>query len=166
MIKVKSLYDIAIEKKITNTFELLKLIQGKRLRTIESNHKSGHNYSKEFVMPTESNGGWANGNLIANPNTVLSGVEQGKGSIYLSELALAVSTKKELEEELAQITDDYNKTRNILEQKIEILEELGLEEYDEKIIKIVQVMDNFEPKKGSKLNKLEHAKLLAEALES
>lgn len=161
---VKSIYDHCIEKKINTTQEFFKLINGKKLRVIPGKNatKSGHNLPKVFTVPINYTNGWTTGQMNPGELLVLSSLVPTKSGIYLHELTFDVHTLDELETELVELNDSCKK----LENKIELLKELGLTEYDEKIIKVVQLMDVFEPKKGAKYNKLEQAQKFVEALES
>jgi len=174
MSKLTVLEYLTKNNKLTST-ELIKLIAGKQLETVPSRiSNSGHNYPKKFKCTTQLTGlisGLGTGSVVTtstsivncevNPNT---GASTGRSGIYLHELLMPTSSKTQLIEELAMETEKFKKLESELSDKIKILEELGLEEYDDKIIKIVSVMGAVNPDMKSE-EKLKFADALVGALQ-
>jgi len=148
-IKEKSLFDICQEKGIITVGKFYEFIAGKKVRVIPCITPSSHNYSKEFIFRKLPALYTSTGTL--SRTTQLSNVEcvstdktytlgAGKGFIYPSELTINVITKSSLQENLNILIDESKKQIAELEQKISILEELDMEEYDEKLISIVNAV--------------------------
>lgn len=168
-IKPKSLYEVAIAKGIKTQQELYQFIGNRKVKVIKSDRSvSGHNYPPVFVVDKNKIGSLLNTSAYTH-QTVLSNCEKGsiasRSGIYLEELTFYQPTKQDLVDDLNKLTEEFKAAEAELKNKLELLEEVGLDEYDEKLVRIMQVLGNFEVKKGSKINKLEQAKLLAGALE-
>lgn len=167
--KPKSLYEVAVARGIKNQQELYQFLSNRKVKVIKSDRSvSGHNYPPVFVIDKNKIGNLLNTNPY-NHQVVLSNCEKdgtvSRSGIYLEELAMYTPTKQDLIDDLNKATEEFKLVETDLKEKLALLEEVGLEEYDEKLVRIMQVLGNFEVKKGSKINKLEQAKLLAGALE-
>ena len=150
LIKEKSLYDIAIEKNFKTLGELYTFIKGKTLRTIKPTvgSASGHNYPAKFECKGSNytiNTNIAHNVMIAY---LLDGTSKGSG-IYMTELALYNSTLVDLQNELEHKKEQYQKEITGLEEQVNMMKELGIEEYDEKLIKAVVFLDKFTTVKKS-----------------
>lgn len=174
MSKLTILEYLTKNNKLTSA-DVIRLIAGRQLETVTSKiSNSGHNYPKKFKCVADLTGrisGLSSGNIVitttslanieANPK---SGDPTGRSGIYLHELLMPVSSKTQLIEELTIETEKFKKFESELSEKIKILEELGLEEYDDKIIKIVSVMGAVNPDMKSE-EKLKFADALVGALQ-
>lgn len=140
-----NLYELSIKKGFANTHQLFAYIKNKQLKTVRHSLASGHNYPAKFKTGDLVASGHGNNNI--NGTTSISNIEYnnigsrtGKSGIYLVELEIYGTTKADLIVELADIKESSKKQIDDLEEKINILEELGMEEYNEKLISIVSAV--------------------------
>lgn len=140
--------------------QLYRMISEKRLRTVIGINRSGHNLPAKFKSrvfpPTPGSNGEAK---IVSPKTLAINPLPGYGSAYLTELALDTATKSEL-------IDDIKNTElhlKDLKDKVALLDELGIEEYDDKVLKVMHALEKVKESKSK--DKLKAAKDFIEIIE-
>ncbi len=153
IIRDKSVYDILVAKGITTNVQAIEHIKGRKVKTIKSraNPPSGHNYPSKFTIAKTISSPGASFNVHTMFNNLAEG--GGRNSIYLEELCFDVSTKQDLVEELENIKNIYNIQSKDIEEKLAILEELSIEEYDEKLIRVIQAINTSNSTEGTKIDK-------------
>jgi hypothetical protein len=167
----KSLLDICNEKGIKTTYELFQIVKDRKLRILSdigSKSKSGHNYKPRFKQDGRA---WSNNVAISNTlclgndrQLYISSQDKGTTGIYIYEVGFDEETKEDIEKDLEFITSKFVKEEADLKEKIAIMNELSMDIYDEKLIKLVKAMSNIEFKKGSDMDKVTLAKLLIETV--
>lgn len=165
----KNLYDECVKKGIVTYRQLGVFLGGKKLKVLSAGGRSAssHNYKPKFTCsPTIL---WANDNIISVSAVLGAGnsfsfcaATLGNSSIYIYELALEEEAKTDLIAELEAITSKFNTEEKELKDKIQIMEENGLDIYNEKLIKMIKAMSGLEFKKDSEMNVFSLAKLLCE----
>ncbi len=146
IIKHKTLFDLAQEKKCTTIGDLAKYIIGKQVKTIGVN-RSGHNYPKTFKVKGINPNYYQYTTNSKNTNILFminDSITWNNHVIYLNELCL----------DSISITDLENNRKSLLdqaagiEQDITICKELGLTEYDERLIRTVKAIDTLKTNKS------------------
>lgn len=164
-----NLYELSIEKGFKTTYHLFEYIKNKELKTTNApGLVSGHSYPKKFKTGDLITAGRTNTTIAENTSVsnieFVNNIPTGKTGIYLKQLELATITKEDLKNELKTIKEKSIKQIDSLEKKINILEELGMEEYNEKLISIVDAVGAIN-KNAKPEEKLKLAEALLVALE-
>lgn len=139
--------DYLVKHNKLNQESVFKLLEGKKVKTVVSKiQSSGHNYPSEFIITKQlqgrlSLGSITTGSTLTNIAVDSNGTYLSKGSIRLHEILAPFNTIQDLKSDLEKI----NSQKSELESKIELLEELGLEEFDDKLIKICNVVSIVNP---------------------
>ena len=159
-IKVKTLFDLAKDKGFKTNTELWGYIRNKTLKTV-GNNRSGHNYPAKFKAVELHSSYAAYG--TGNKNTYLQMRIDKNGSfqasaIYLDELALDAITIKDIEADIAALA----KQKESAEAELQICKDLGIEEYDELLVKTIRVLDKIKTTKSK--DRVKEAKELLEEL--
>lgn len=139
IIKEKTLRDFAVENKINTVEELLKVIEGRKIRTSNIN-RSGHSYPKKFKIGAIHPNYVLQDPKIANKaiQILIAGQPQYHNStIYLQELLLDSISVEDLKKE----AEKYSTVKATIEKQIQLCEEFGLEEIDEEILKVVSALE-------------------------
>jgi hypothetical protein len=160
-IKSKTIYDLASEKGFTRISDLDKFLKGKMLRTNGVN-RSGHGYPKTFKV-TSINPAYNNYTITANQGIqfCINGLSTFYGTtIYLTEIELDSVGIDTLEKEI-QLTSNSVKE---LTRQLQVCKELGITEYDEKLIKTIVAIETIKSTKTK--DKVKEAQSLIEILES
>ena len=168
----KNLWDICSEKGIKTTFELASFLSNRKLTTViapSGRAISSHNYQKKILC---------NKSIVFSSNQVLSvnhilgagnglplcDSKYGSTTIYIYELALGEETLKDVKLELDRVNKQFELDKESLYSKIKIMEESGLDIYDERLINMIKVMGELEFKKGSSVNKVSLAKMILDVV--
>jgi len=139
--------DYLVKNNKLNSESLFKLLEGRKVKTcISKIQSSGHNYPSEFIVTKSLQGRLSSGSIttsstLTNIAVNLNGEHLAKGAIYLHEILAPVNTIEDLKFDLEKI----NSQKSEIEGKIKLLEELGLEEFDDKIIKICNAIGIVNP---------------------
>lgn len=140
----EALVDLIIGKKV--------IIVPSRAGFPSSNHPYTPNAEYTVILDRTTLLASINQNNITATTTlssclILNG-NRSSAAIYLHELSLveSPSTKQELKKELDELIASSETKKKELTSKIELLEELGLEEFDEKVISVVSVIGKINPK--------------------
>lgn len=157
IIKTQSVWDYCVSKKIKTIAEYAKLLSEKNLKTIDAPAKSGHNYSSKFKASNLE--GLFHDNGLLSKNTFLL-LQVGRSGIYPTEIAFDVITKNEILD-LVKFHDDQRK--EYLE-KVKIMNDLKIDEYDEKLIKVIQALKSV--KKSGHKDALKEAKEFIKTIEN
>jgi len=142
--KKKSLYDIALEKGFKTLKEVYEYADGRNVVTGPPSIKgtaSGHNYVKSFKFHKSV----YQENMNISATTALAyllGSNNG-GGIFLTELYIDTITKEELENNLKIINEKFAVDVESIKSKLTIMEELGIEEYEEKTLTVLIALDKY-----------------------
>lgn len=164
MIKLTVL-DYLVKNNKLNSESIFKLLEGRKVKIcISKIQSSGHNYPSEFIVTRNLQGRLSSGSIttssiLSNIAVNSNGDYLGKGAIYLHEILVPLNTIEDLKLDLEKI----NSQKSEIEGKIKLLEELGLEEYDDKIIKICSAVNVINPKLTAE-EKLKFAQAIAEVM--
>lgn len=163
----KNLYEECQSRGINTLKGLGDFISGRKLKTIKPDSGrsvSSHNYKAKIKCLNSIT--WSNNPFTAtqvigagNSATICASTD-GSTSIYIYELALDEESKADLQTELERITTKFTTEEKELKEKLQIMEDSGLDIYDEKLIKMIKVMGSLEFKKDSGMDKISLAKLL------
>lgn len=161
LIKSKTLLDLAKENKCVINGDLFKLIKGRKLRLTKTN-RSGHAYPSKFIVKDMHPSHKA---AKVRPNqSILFMIDNMNvfyhTNCYLSEMCLDIITVKELEEGIESLNKQLEDTK----AEILICKELGIDEYDERLIKVIRSLG--EIKKSKSKDKLKEAKEFLALIES
>ena len=159
IIKQKTLLDVAKDHDCKTIGDLWKIIKGKRLKTNGIN-RSGHNYPVRFTAskpyPTSLNSPLTKNNSL---QFIINDGTNWMNGIYPDELCLDFVTINEMEKELTGLS----KQQELLKKEIDLCVELGIDEYDERLIKTIMSIQSL--KKSKTKDKVKEARDLILMLE-
>jgi len=154
---MKTLYDVVVEKGLTTKAEVLEFVSGKKAKIIEKTlikgPTSGHSYpaNLEFYIkkysPTHSDSlvrltnTTSLSSVVSKSKTDLTSDTRYGSNIYLHEIEYLDSySKLDLHNQLVSCRKEYEEKIKDLERKLKILDDLGLEEYNDKLIKVANTI--------------------------
>lgn len=170
MSKLTVLQYLTKRNKLTKD-DIIKLLAGRTVETVRSTiRSSGHNYPPKFkianavdlagkIANLSSNGTITTSTTLTNAAVDSNGILMGRSTIYLHEILTPTYSIDDLKTDL-EVLEGKKKE---LKSKIDLLEELGLEEYDDKIIKICSAVSVINPKLTAE-EKLKFAQAITEVV--